>query len=236
MVYRPKSSVYVKALGFGNDRIRIRSLSVRSRGDWNVAERTGTWEWRCQRDSNETGSRDRCQKNNREPAVRYTKRLTRRNQLRHYLFLLSLHATATVGRRRWRKRKKKEKKKEQASLLRSTPVKNAISVFTRRLRVPSSACPRVSARGRLFYIREIIYIRESIYIVHYRWLGGLIGLLIAQPIASIDRTSSFRHAGLMTRHYYAPRTHARCCAVHAETKNFILLYVHRKFQTARVLI
>lgn len=128
------------------------------------------------------------------------------------------------------KEKRKGEKKEKASLLRSTPVKNAISVFTRRLRVPSSACPRVSARGVCFTF-EKFYIYPRIY-VHcaLSMAESLIGLSITRPIAGIDRTSSFRHAGLMT----AFITLRELTRNSRRNQEFHFICVHQWFRTARV--
>lgn len=64
-------------------------------------------------------------------------------------------------------------------------MKDTISVFTRRLRV---SYLRLSVRVRIIF--------ENLYCIVDDWT--LIGLSITWPIASIDRTLSFRHAGLMT--------------------------------------
>lgn len=102
----------------------------------------------------------------------YTKRLTRGNQLRHYLFLLSLHATATVERGRGvgggggeKEKKKKRRRKKRAGVFTSF---HAGEECNQRF-YTSSTCPVVGTareflhRGPSFcftFEKITLYIRE----------------------------------------------------------------------------
>lgn len=87
-------------------------------------------------------------------------------------------------RKKERGRRKRGGEEKKESLLRSTSVKNAISVFTRCLRVSYELAERVL---ELYPPPQVLYIIDN---------RTLIGLSIMDPIDTIDRVLSFRHGGI----------------------------------------
>lgn len=89
-------------------------------------------------------------------------------------------------RKKERGRRKRGGEEKKESLLRSTSVKNAISVFTRCLRVSYELAERVL---ELYppLPSQVLYIIDN---------RTLIGLSIMDPIDTIDRVLSFRHGGI----------------------------------------
>lgn len=114
-----------------------------------------------------------------------------RNQLRHYLLAFAPPRNRRVMKKKKGKKEERGRRKggKKASLLRSTSVKNAISVFTRCLRV-SYVAKRVL---ELYFPLPSRPPLQVLYIIDNR---TLIGLSIMGPIDTIDRVLSFRHGGL----------------------------------------
>lgn len=111
-----------------------------------------------------------------------------RNQLRHYLLAFAPPRNRRVMKKKRGKKEERGRRKggKKASLLRSTSVKNAISVFTRCLRVSYVA-------KRVLELYSPPPPLQVLYIIDNR---TLIGLSIMGPIDTIDRVLSFRHGGL----------------------------------------